>query len=167
MQKRNRFIVLLLVSILVTCLVLVGAKKDEAAAKEAKVRVVYMTAGDVNMLALGQNVVGPEFSKKYPNVSLMTVHTGPGNAGSQRIFEKILAESESNKDVWDVDVAMVHQIFLKWAMEKDLLMPYAKDIDTWQYISSPFAKSSLGSIKTRVNSGTMESRVECQAFPSP
>jgi ABC-type uncharacterized transport system YnjBCD substrate-binding protein len=144
MQKRNRFIILLLVFILVTCLVLVGGKKDEATAKEAKVRVVYMTAGDVNMLALGQNVVGPEFSKKYPNVSLMTVHTGPGNAGSQRIFEKILAESESNKEVWDVDVAMVHQIFLKWAMEKDLLMPYAKDIDTWQYISSPFAKSSLG-----------------------
>ncbi len=39
---------------------------------------------------------------------------------------------------------MIHQIFLKWAMEKDLLMPYAKDIDTWQYVTSPFAKSSLG-----------------------
>ena len=39
---------------------------------------------------------------------------------------------------------MVHQIFLKWAMEKDLLMPYAKDLDTWQYVTSPFAKSSLG-----------------------
>ena len=141
MQKRNRFIILLIVSILVTGLVLVGGNTDAAA---AKVRVVYMTAGDVNMLALGLNVVGPEFSKKYPDVSLMTVHTGPGNAGSQRIFEKILAESESNKETWDVDVAMVHQIFLKWAMEKDLLMPYAKDIDTWKYISSPFAKSSLG-----------------------
>ena len=140
MQKRNRFIILLLVSILITGLVFVGGNSALA----AKVKVVYMTAGDVNMLALGQNVVGPQFSKKYPDVSLMTVHTGPGNAGSQRIFEKILAESESNKDVWDVDVAMVHQIFLKWAMEKDLLMPYAKDIDTWKYISSPFAKSSLG-----------------------
>ena len=32
----------------------------------AAVRLVYMTAGDVNMLALGQNVLGPEFSKKYP-----------------------------------------------------------------------------------------------------
>ncbi|MGD9307028.1 MAG: extracellular solute-binding protein, partial [Desulfobacterales bacterium] len=140
MQKRNRYLVLLLISILVTGLVFVGGNTALA----AKVKVVYMTAGDVNMLALGQNVVGPQFSKKYPDVSLMTVHTGPGNAGSQRIFEKVLAESESGKDAWDVDVAMVHQIFLKWAMEKDLLMPYAKDIDTWQYISSPFAKSSLG-----------------------
>ena len=48
--------------------------------KVARDRVVYMTAGDVNMLALGQNVVGPQFSKKYPDVALMTVHTGPGNA---------------------------------------------------------------------------------------
>ena len=141
MKKKDRFFVLLLVSILATGLVLYGGMHEEVA---AKVKVVYMTAGDVNMLALGQNVVGPQFSKKYPDVSLMTVHTGPGNAGSQRIFEKILAESESSKEAWDVDVAMVHQIFLKWAMEKDLLMPYAKDLDTWQYVTSPFAKSSLG-----------------------
>ena len=52
MQKRNRFTILLLVFILVTGLVLVAGKKDEAAAQEAKVRLVYMTAGDVNMLAL-------------------------------------------------------------------------------------------------------------------
>ena len=141
MKKKNRFSVLLFVFILATGLVFYGGMHEEVA---AKVKVVYMTAGDVNMLALGQNVVGPQFSKKYPDVSLMTVHTGPGNAGSQRIYEKVLAESESGKDTWDVDVAMVHQIFLKWAMEKDLLMPYAKDIDTWQYITSPFAKSSLG-----------------------
>ena len=144
MQKRNRLNILLLVSILVAGLVLVGGTKDEAAAQESKVRLVYMTAGDVNMLALGQNVVGPEFSKKYPNISVMTIHTGPGNAGSQIIFEKLLAESESKKDVWDVDVAMVHQIFMKWAMEKDLLLPYAKDIDTWKQVTSPFAKTSLG-----------------------
>ena len=141
MTKNNRLFVLFFFFLFTVCLVFTGGTMDEAA---AKVKIVYMTAGDVNMLALGQNVVGPQFSKKYPDISLMTVHTGPGNAGSQRIFEKLLAESESGKDAWDVDVAMVHQIFLKWAMEKDLLMPYAKDIDTWQYVSSPFAKSSLG-----------------------
>ncbi|MGD9183315.1 MAG: hypothetical protein PVG15_17665, partial [Desulfobacterales bacterium] len=63
MQKRNRFIILLIVSILVTGLVFVGGNSALA----AKVKVVYMTAGDVNMLALGQNVVGPQFSKKYPD----------------------------------------------------------------------------------------------------
>ncbi len=109
-----------------------------------KTRVVYMTAGDSNMLALGQNVLGPQFSEQNPGLSLMTIHTGPGNAGSQLIYEKLLAESQSNKESWDVDVAMVHEIFMKWAMEKDLLMPYAKEIDTWQYVTSSFAKSALG-----------------------
>jgi len=60
MQKKDRFIILLLVSILATGLVLFGGMHKEAA---AKVKVVYMTAGDVNMLALGQNVVGPQFSQ--------------------------------------------------------------------------------------------------------
>jgi ABC-type uncharacterized transport system YnjBCD substrate-binding protein len=103
-----------------------------------------MTAGDTNMLALGQNVLGPGFQQKYPNVSVATIHTGPGNAGSQRILEKILAEAEAKKEVWDVDVAMAHEIFMKWAMEKDLLLSYAKDLETWKYVTSPFAKVSLG-----------------------
>jgi len=111
---------------------------------QGKVRLIYMTAGDVNMLALGQHVLGPEFSKKYPDITVMTVHVGPGNAGSRRIFEKILADKEVGKEVWDVDVAMIHQIFLKWALEKDLLLKYAKDIDTWKYVTSPFAKTTLG-----------------------
>jgi ABC-type uncharacterized transport system YnjBCD substrate-binding protein len=111
----------------------------EAGGKAAPVKVVYMTAGDVNMLALGQNVIGPALAEKYPNIQVMTVHTGPGNAGSQLILEKLEAESKSNKEAWDVDVAMVHQIFMKWAMEKDLLMPYAKEVPTWAYVT-PFAE---------------------------
>lgn len=141
MQKEKRFFVKLLVFLVATGFALAGGQKE---ARAKPVKLIYMTAGDVNMLALGQNVIGPQFSKKYPNVSVMTIHTGPGNAGSQRIFEKVLAESQSKKETWDVDVAMIHQIFLKWAMEKDLLMPYAKDIETWKYMTSPFAKSSLG-----------------------
>ncbi len=109
---------------------------------QEKTRLVYMTAGDVNMLALGQHVIGPLYTEKYPHVNVMTVHTGPGNAGSQLIFEKVLADKD--KAAGDIDVAMVHQIFLRWAMEQDLLMNYAKDINTWQYITSPFAKTSLG-----------------------
>jgi len=108
-----------------------------------KVRLVYMTAGDVNMLALGQHVIGPQFTAMYPNVSVMTVHVGPGNAGSRLVFEKILADKDRKEG--DIDVAMIHQIFLKWALEEgDLLLDYAKDIDTWKYITSPFAKNSLG-----------------------
>ncbi len=109
---------------------------------QENIRLVYITAGDVNMLALGQHVIGPLFTEKYPNVDVMTVHTGPGNAGSQLIFEKVSADKD--KEAGDIDVAMVHQIFLRWAIEEDLLLDYAKDLDTWQYITSPFARTSLG-----------------------
>jgi len=110
-----------------------------------KVTLLYMTAGDINMLALAQNVLGPLFSAKYPEVELRTVHTGPGDAGSQLIFEKLRAEKLSGKETWDVDVAMVHQIFMSWAMnEGDLLLQYAQDLSTWQYVTSPHARYALG-----------------------
>lgn len=133
MQTR-KFINLLLALLLVGGLALAGGQRGGAAEKPAQVKVVYMTAGDVNMLALGQNVIAPQLAEKYPEIAVMTVHTGPGNAGSQRIYEKIEAESQSKKETWDVDVAM----------EKDLLMPYAKDLSNWKYVTSPFAKNSLG-----------------------
>ncbi|MBP7494060.1 MAG: extracellular solute-binding protein [Spirochaetales bacterium] len=136
-MKRNWFVLVLALCVLFNAF---GAGAKEA----AKTRLIYMTAGDTNMLALGQNVLGPGFQQKYPNVNVVTIHTGPGNAGSQRILEKILAEAEAKKEVWDVDVAMVHEIFMKWAIEKDLLLPFAKDAETWKYVTSPFAKSALG-----------------------
>lgn len=135
---------LLPVALLLAAAVAFAGGTREAGAKAAPTKIVYMTAGDVNMLALGQNVIGPELNAKYPNIQVMTVHTGPGDAGSQLILEKLEAESKSGKAAWDVDVAMVHQIFMKWALEKDLLMPYAKDVSTWKYVTTPFAKTTLG-----------------------
>ena len=109
-----------------------------------KTRLVFMTAGDVNMLALGQNVFAPGFAAANPGTSVLTIHTGPGNAGSQTIFEKLLAEKQANKTIGDIDVALVHEIFMKWAMAEDLLQPYAKQTSTWKYVTSPFAKNTLG-----------------------
>lgn len=134
---KNRILIVLLV-------VCIAFSAFAGGRSEAKTRLIYMTAGDTNMLALGQNVLGPGFQAQNPDVTVATIHTGPGNAGSQRILEKLIAESESNKALWDVDVAMVHEIFMKWAMEKDLLLPYAKEADTWKYVTTPFAKSALG-----------------------
>jgi putative spermidine/putrescine transport system substrate-binding protein len=135
---RNRVLVLLLA----TCLVMgaFATGKEEA----PKTRLIYMTAGDVNMLALGQNVLGPGFQEKFPNVTVTTIHTGPGNAGSQMILEKLQAEQAAGKKTGDVDVAMVHEIFMNWALQKDLLLNYAKQAETWKYVTSPFAKMSLG-----------------------
>ena len=41
-------------------------------------------------------------------------------------------------------MAIVHEIFMKWARDKDLLLPYAKENDSWKYVTSPFAKNTLG-----------------------
>ncbi len=106
--------------------------------------IILMTAGDSNMLAFQQNLLAPQFTEKNPDVRVIPVHTGPGNAGSQRIYEKLHAENQSSKETWDVDIAIVHQIFMKWAMENDLLLPFTDDIATQQYVTSPFAKSALG-----------------------
>jgi putative spermidine/putrescine transport system substrate-binding protein len=104
-----------------------------------------MTAGDVNMLALGQNLLASEFKEKInPNVSLRTIHTGAGEAGSRLIFEKLNADKEAGKETGDVDVAMVHQVFMTWAMEGDLLMKYAPDLATFKYVTAADAKNALG-----------------------
>jgi ABC-type uncharacterized transport system YnjBCD substrate-binding protein len=109
-----------------------------------KTRMIFMTAGDVNMLALGQNVFAPGFMAENPNVQVTTIHTGPGNSGSQTIFEKLLAEKKANRNVSDVDVALVHEIFMKWSMTEGLLQPYSQQTNTWKYVTSPFAKSAMG-----------------------
>jgi ABC-type uncharacterized transport system YnjBCD substrate-binding protein len=109
-----------------------------------RTRMIFMTAGDVNMLALGQNVFAPGFMAENPNVQVTTIHTGPGNSGSQTIFEKLLAEKKANRNVSDVDVALVHEIFMKWSMTEGLLQPYSQQTNTWKYVTSPFAKSAMG-----------------------
>lgn len=119
-------------------------KLVEVPAKETE--LVYMTAGDVNMLALAQNLLAAEFKEDVnPNVNLRTIHTGPGEAGSRLIFEKLMADKEAGKEMGDVDVAMVHQIFLTWAMDQDdLLLKYAPDLETFQYVTAADAKNALG-----------------------
>lgn len=111
-----------------------------------EMELVYMTAGDVNMLALAQNLLAAEFKEEVnPKVNLRTIHTGPGEAGSRLIFEKLMADKEAGKEMGDVDVAMVHQIFLTWAMDQDdLLLKYAPDLETFQYVTAADAKNALG-----------------------
>lgn len=146
--KRNLFIVSVLVlTVLAACVAPTPVVKEVVVTPTPapeRVTLVYMTAGDVNMLALGQNVFAPEFKAKFPNVDVRTVHTGPGEAGSRLIFEKLMAEKKSGKETWDVDVAMVHQIFMTWAMKEDLLLKYTDDIETSKYVTSPHAKNALG-----------------------
>jgi putative spermidine/putrescine transport system substrate-binding protein len=109
-----------------------------------------MTAGDVNMLALAQNLLAATFKEDVnPNVNLRSIHTGPGEAGSRLIFEKLMADKEAGREVGDVDVAMVHQQFMTWAMEQDdLLLKYAPNLDTFQYVTAADARTPWGLMLT-------------------
>ena len=133
----------LLVCVMVT-LTLPVVSGPAVAEEPEEIRLVYMTAGDVNMLALGQNVLAPEFEEMNPGTTVATIHTGPGDAGSRLIFEKLKADKESGRETGDVDVAMVHQKFMSWAMEAELLKNYAEQADTWQYVTAEDAKNALG-----------------------
>jgi putative spermidine/putrescine transport system substrate-binding protein len=156
MRKSRGIEALLLIAVVLSVVVACGPTPVPSVVKETvvvqvtaapepeDVSLVYITAGDVNMLALGQNMLAPEFHAANPNVSVAVVHTGPGDAGSRTIYEKLLAEKQAGKAVGDVDVAMVHQKFMAWAMADDLLLNYAHDLDTWQYMSAGDVKNALG-----------------------
>ena len=154
MSGKRCLAALLLIAIVLSAVVACGPTPVPQVVKETvvvtaepppeQVNLVYITAGDVNMLALGQNVLAPDFGTANPNVNVAVVHTGPGDAGSRTIFEKLLADKQAGKAQGDVDVAMVHQKFMAWAMPEDLLLQYADGLETWQYMSAGDVKNALG-----------------------
>ena len=48
-----------------------------------------VTAGDQNMVDYVRDYLGPMFEKQHPGVTVRAVGTGPGDAGSQKIYEKL------------------------------------------------------------------------------
>ena len=58
-----------------------------AAQQPATLNVV--TAGDQNMVDYVKDYLAPLFEKDHPGVSVRSVGTGPGDAGSQKIYEKL------------------------------------------------------------------------------
>src|SRR5439155_7383403 len=76
-----------------------------AEAQKATVNVV--TAGDQNMVDYVKDFLAPRFERINPNTNVKAVGTGPGDAGSQKIAEKI--QAQKGNPAWDVDVAVIHQ----------------------------------------------------------
>ena len=67
------------------------------------------TAGDQNMVDYVKTWLGPKFEAAHPGVKVRVIGTGPGDAGSNKISEKLTAQQESGAQQWDIDVAVVHQ----------------------------------------------------------
>ena len=109
---------------------------------QRKITLNVITAGDQNMVDYVKDYLAPQFEKDHPDVTVKAVGTGPGDAGSQKIYEKLTAE-KSNAE-WDIDVAVIHQKAAGQMVTEQLLAPYVKDVSTGKLVSNANAKNSLG-----------------------
>jgi putative spermidine/putrescine transport system substrate-binding protein len=103
-----------------------------------------VTAGDQNMVDYVNNFLGPRFEKLNPGVSVKAVGTGPGDAGSQKIYEKLSAQSKAGNAAWDIDVAVIHQRGAATMVKENLLASYRKQIATDALVTRDTAKNALG-----------------------
>lgn len=101
------------------------------------------SAGDQNMVDYVKDYLAPMFEKAHPGVKVVSVGTGPGDAGSQKIYEKLDAQKGANAT--DFDVVVIHQKAAGQMVKEGLLAKYTGNVDTSKLVSSETAKNSLGS----------------------
>src|SRR5512137_3093803 len=120
-----------------------AAASTVSAPVSAQITLNVVTAGDQNMVEYVTNYLGPKFEAMNPGVKVRAVGTGPGDAGSQKIYEKLSAQQKANTAAWDVDVAVVHQRGAATMVNEKLLMPYRNDVAAGKLVSSDTAKKAL------------------------
>jgi ABC-type uncharacterized transport system YnjBCD substrate-binding protein len=106
--------------------------------------LTVLTAGDQNMVDYVNEYLAPMFEADHPGVTVRALGTGPGDAGSQMIYERLAAQSAAGAAVVDVDVAVVHQKMAGQMVTEDLLQAYRDKIDTGDLVSRDTARMALG-----------------------
>ncbi len=102
------------------------------------------SGGSQNMVEYITDYLGPMFEKQNPGVKVRVTGTGPGDAGSQKILEKLEAQSAAGKEVWDLDVVVAAQKKTGEMVEKGLLANYRSEISTGKLVTRDTAKTALG-----------------------
>jgi ABC-type uncharacterized transport system YnjBCD substrate-binding protein len=102
------------------------------------------TAGDQNMVDYVKDFLGPMFEKANPGVKVVAVGTGPGDAGSQKIYEKLDAQKKAGAPTADFDVIVVHQKMAGQLVSEGLLSAYKNQIPTGSMVTRETAKNALG-----------------------
>jgi ABC-type uncharacterized transport system YnjBCD substrate-binding protein len=105
-------------------------------------KITVMTAGDQNMVDYVNEYLAPKFEAENPGVSVQAVGTGPGDAGSQMIYERLAAQAGTAQA--DVDVAVVHQKMAGQMVQENLLASYRGEIETGSLVSRDTADMALG-----------------------
>ncbi|MBL8588159.1 MAG: extracellular solute-binding protein [Methylobacteriaceae bacterium] len=114
-------------------------------AAQAQTVLNVATAGDQNMVDYIKDFLGPMFEKANPGVKVVAVGTGPGDSGSQKIYEKLAAQKAANAASWDFDVIVAHQKMSGQMASEGLLAKYRDNIATGKMVSSQTAANALGS----------------------
>jgi ABC-type uncharacterized transport system YnjBCD substrate-binding protein len=102
------------------------------------------SAGDQNMVDYIKDYLGPLFEKSHPGVKVVAVGTGPGDGGSQKIFEKLDAQKKANSATSDFDVVVVHQKAAGTLVGDNLLQKYTDSIPTSKLVTAAAASNALG-----------------------
>ncbi|EKP4475737.1 extracellular solute-binding protein [Cronobacter dublinensis] len=114
------------------------------ASAQAETVLNVATAGDQNMVDYVKTFLAPRFEASHPDVKIRVVGTGPGDAGSNKIIEKLTAQQQSGAAQWDIDVAVVHQKAGGELVEKGLLAKFRDQIPTGKMVSQASARNALG-----------------------
>jgi ABC-type uncharacterized transport system YnjBCD substrate-binding protein len=114
------------------------------AAAQQRVTINVMSAGDQNMVDYVTDYLGPLFEKQNPGIRVRAVGTGPGDSGSQKIWERLDAQRKANTASWDVDVAVVHQRMAGQMVQDGLLTRYRETIESGKLVSRDTARNALG-----------------------
>ena len=101
------------------------------------------SAGDQNMVDYVKDYLGPMFEKLHPGVKVVSVGTGPGDAGSQKIMEKL--EAQKNAAATDFDVIVIHQKAAGQMVKEGVLAKYADRVETSKLVTTESARNALGS----------------------
>jgi putative spermidine/putrescine transport system substrate-binding protein len=115
-----------------------------ASPAQAQTTINVATAGDQNMVDYVKDYLAPMFEKANPGVKVVAVGTGPGDAGSQKIFEKLDAQKKAGADKWDFDVVVIHQKMAGQMVGEGLLSDYKDKIATGSLVSRGTASNALG-----------------------
>jgi putative spermidine/putrescine transport system substrate-binding protein len=115
-----------------------------AARAQQRRTLTVMTAGDQNMVDYVTDYLGPLFERQNPGVTVRSVGTGPGDAGSQRIWERIEAQRRAHSQTVDVDVAVIHQAMAGQMVNQHMLVRYRPEVQTSNLVTNAVARNSLG-----------------------
>ncbi|AMJ62418.1 ABC transporter substrate-binding protein [Bosea sp. PAMC 26642] len=101
------------------------------------------SAGDQNMVDYVKDYLGPMFEKAHPGVKVVSVGTGAGDSGSQKIFEKL--DAQKGAAAADFDVVVIHQKAAGTMVKDGLLNKYTGNVETAKLATGEATKNALGS----------------------